>query len=138
MKLILRKHGQYFIVLHIYLLIFITRRIIELKQNDVNLNNWALKTSKARPNFRVRTFCLVKKNKSLDLLIFSRIGKTMKKLQWIPNTILNTMYLIFWCLYIWRHQTDLFNHGMWNISLLNKNRSTYIQEPCKNLCWNFL
>ena len=31
-----------------------------------------------------RAFCILKK--TLDLQIFSRIGKTTKKLQWIPNT----------------------------------------------------
>ena len=32
------------------------------------------------PDFLVRTFCLVKKKTTLDLQVFSRIGKTMKKL----------------------------------------------------------
>ena len=32
----------------------------------------------------------VKKKKSLDWQTYSRIGKAMKKMQWIPNTILST------------------------------------------------
>ena len=40
----------------------------------------ACKTSEARPIYQVRKFCLVKKKKSLDLQIYSRIDKTMKKL----------------------------------------------------------
>ena len=39
------------------------------------------KRSETHPIFRARTFCLVKKKKPLDLQFFSRIGKTMKKLQ---------------------------------------------------------
>ena len=35
-------------------------------------------------------FCLVKNKKVLDLQVFTRVGKTIKKLQWIPNTIMNT------------------------------------------------
>ena len=38
------------------------------------------KTSETRPIFRARKFCLVKKKKSLDPQVYSRIGKTMKKL----------------------------------------------------------
>ena len=35
--------------------------------------------------------------KPLDLQVFSRIGKTMKKLQWIPNTIMNiSLTVILW------------------------------------------
>ena len=41
----------------------------------------ARKSSETRPVFRVRKFCLVKKKKLLDLEIYSRVGKTMKKLQ---------------------------------------------------------
>ena len=41
---------------------------------------------KFRPIFRGRKLCLEKKKKSLDLQIYSQIGKTMKKLLWIPNT----------------------------------------------------
>ena len=52
-------------------------------------------TSETHPIFRAHTFCLIKKKKSLDLQVFSRIGTTMKKLQWIPNTIVNTSVL-FW------------------------------------------
>ena len=42
-----------------------------------------------RPIFRARTFCLAKK-KILDLQVVSRINKTIRKLQWIQNTIMNT------------------------------------------------
>ena len=34
-----------------------------------------------------------KKKKTLDLQVFSRKGKAMKKLQWIPDTIINTNVL---------------------------------------------
>ena len=34
-----------------------------------------------------------KKKKGLDLQVFCRIGKTIKKLQWIPNIIMNTNVL---------------------------------------------
>ena len=34
-----------------------------------------------------------KKKKTLNLQVFSWIGKTIKKLQWIPNTIINTSVL---------------------------------------------
>ena len=37
------------------------------------------KASDTRPNFRARTFCLVKKKKPLDLQVFSRIDKTNEK-----------------------------------------------------------
>ena len=37
------------------------------------------KTSETRPIFRARTFRLVKKKKALDLQVFNRIGRTMKK-----------------------------------------------------------
>ena len=38
-----------------------------------------------------------KEKKTLVLQIFSQIGKTMKKLQWIPNTIVNTsVFETFW------------------------------------------
>ena len=40
----------------------------------------ARKTSETRPIYQVCKFCLVKKKKSLDRQIYSRIGKTMKKL----------------------------------------------------------
>ena len=40
---------------------------------------------------------LLYKKKTLDLQVFSGIGKTMKKLNWIPNTIMNTsLPVIFW------------------------------------------
>ena len=42
------------------------------------------KAFETRMIFRARTFCLVKKKKTLDLQFFSWIGKTMKMLQWIP------------------------------------------------------
>ena len=35
---------------------------------------------KSHPIFRARKFCLEKKEKSLDLQIYSQLGKTMKKL----------------------------------------------------------
>ena len=41
----------------------------------------ARKTSETCPIFRARTYCLVKKKKSLDLQIYSRIGETMEELQ---------------------------------------------------------
>ena len=53
----------------------------------------AHKISDTRPIFRAGTFCLVEKKKPLDLQDFSQIGKTMKKLQWVPNTIMNTNLL---------------------------------------------
>ena len=53
---------------------------------------WARKTSETRPIFWARTFCLAKKKETLDLQVFSRIGKSLKKLQWIPNTIMNIAY----------------------------------------------
>ena len=46
------------------------------------------KNSETRP--KNRPFCLIKKKKPLDLQIFSRIGKRMKMLHLIPNTIKNT------------------------------------------------
>ena len=51
----------------------------------------ARKTSEAHSIFRARTFCQVKKKKTLDLQISSQIDKTVKKLHWIPNTIVNTI-----------------------------------------------
>ena len=45
---------------------------------------------------------LWKNQKSWDLQIYCRIRKTMKKLQWIPNAIVNTSALVIcWCLCIW-------------------------------------
>ena len=41
----------------------------------------ARKTSEARPIFRTRTFCFVKKENSFHLQISSQVDKTMKKLQ---------------------------------------------------------
>ena len=40
----------------------------------------ARKISEMRPIFRARRFCLLERKKSLDLQIYSRIRKTMKKL----------------------------------------------------------
>ena len=51
----------------------------------------AHKTSEMRPIFRARTYCLVKIKKTLDLQFASRIAKTMKMLQWTPNTIMYTI-----------------------------------------------
>ena len=49
----------------------------------------------SRPNiFQALTFYLIKKEKPLDLQVFSRIGKTMKQLQSISNTIMNTNLLV--------------------------------------------
>ena len=47
------------------------------------------KSSKTCPILRAPTFCLVKIKKPLDLQVLSRIGKTMKRLPCIPNTILH-------------------------------------------------
>ena len=57
----------------------------------------------ARSIFWARTFCLKKKKKkSFDLLISSQTDKSMKKLQWIPDTIVSTSVLVlFLCLHIW-------------------------------------
>ena len=57
------------------------------------------KTCKMGFIFRELKFCLLKSKKLLDLQIYDPIGKTMKKLYWIPNTVLNTStILIFECL----------------------------------------
>ena len=65
----------------------------------------ARKTSETCQIFRARTFCLLERKKSLDLQIYSRIGKTIKKLLWIPNNLVNiSVLVIFWCLYIWWRQ----------------------------------
>ena len=40
--------------------------------------------------FWARTFCFGKKKKILNLDVFGWTGKTMKKLQWVPDTIINT------------------------------------------------
>ena len=53
----------------------------------------ANKTCEMRSIFWARTFWLARKEKTLDLQEFSRIGKTMKKLQGIPNTIMNISVL---------------------------------------------
>ena len=50
----------------------------------------ARKTSETCPILRARTFCFAKNKKQLNLQVFNRIGKTMKKLQRLPNTIMNT------------------------------------------------
>ena len=48
------------------------------------------KTSDRRLSFWEGTFSIVKNKKPLDLQVFCRIDKTMKKLQEITNTIMNT------------------------------------------------
>ena len=40
--------------------------------------------------FWARTFCLGKKKKILNLQVFGWTGKTMKKLQWVPDTVIKT------------------------------------------------
>ena len=61
----------------------------------------ACKTSEVHPSFWKRTFYLVKKKNWFDLPISSQTDKTMKKLQWIPKTIVSTSVLvIFWFLHI--------------------------------------
>ena len=62
------------------------------------------------------TFCLVKREKELDLQIFSGMGKTMKKFQWILNTIQSWKSLplqYFDNLHISDGvKTDLFTYGL--------------------------
>ena len=41
----------------------------------------ARKTSETCPILRARTLCFAKNKKQLNLQVFNRIGKTMKKLQ---------------------------------------------------------
>ena len=68
----------------------------------------AIKTSGACPIFRARIFCLVKKKNLFDLQISSQIDKTIKRLEWIPNSIVNSSALVmFWCLHIWLCQNWL-------------------------------
>ena len=50
-------------------------------------------TSQAHSIFRAHTFCLVKR-KNITLQIFSRIRKTMKNVQWIPDVIVSTSVLV--------------------------------------------
>ena len=80
----------------------------------------ARKTSETRPIFRANTFCLVKRKKILDLQVFSQIGKIIKKLQWIPNTMINTSVLeCFDNVYISDGvKTTLSIHGLENIELI--------------------
>ena len=67
-----------------------------------------------------------KNQKSWDLQIYCRISKTMKKLQWIPNAIVNTSALvIFWCLCIWLENF---------YSIIYANYKTY----AKAMLWKFL
>ena len=59
----------------------------------------ARKTSETSTIFWGRTFCFLQIKKIINLQIYSRIGKTMKKLQYIANTFVNTRaLLIFWYL----------------------------------------
>ena len=51
------------------------------------------KIPEMRPIFRKRIFWLIKKKK-FDLQVFSRLGETMKKLQWILNTTVITSVLV--------------------------------------------
>ena len=54
-------------------------------------------TSDGRPIFWWHTFCLAKKNRTVDMQCFSRIGKTMSKWLRIPYTMVNTSIIsIFW------------------------------------------
>ena len=55
------------------------------------------KTSKTRPIFRTLTFCLVKRKKKRYIYKFSveEVKQAMKKLQWIPNTIMMASKLFF-------------------------------------------
>ena len=57
------------------------------------------------------------KEKTLDLQVFSWIGKTIKKLQWIPNTIMNTSVLEYFDnVYIFDSVKIPFStHGLGNI-----------------------
>ena len=76
----------------------------------------AHKTSETRLIFRARTFCFAKKKKTLDLQVFSRIGKTTKKLQSIPNRteVYRTDDV----------KTALSIHGLENISLIARVRAS--------------
>ena len=54
-----------------------------------------------------------KKEKLIDLQISNQVDKTIKKLQWIPNTIASTSVLvIFLCLHIWRGQNWFIYSGI--------------------------
>ena len=61
-----------------------------------------------------KRFCHVKKKKTLDLQTFSLIDKTMKKLHWIPNNIVNTCDILM-VTYFDDVKTDLFTHELRNI-----------------------
>ena len=68
------------------------------------------------------TLCLNKKKKPLDLQIFSRIGKTMKNLQWIQNTNVNTCIIFLWCLRSWWRQNWFIYLHLVSCLLLKKVR----------------
>ena len=55
----------------------------------------AHKSSKKRPIFWVRTFCLAKKKNWFDLQISSQIENTTITLHWIPNIIVKILLLKF-------------------------------------------
>ena len=85
------------------------------------------KIPEARQISRAHIFCLVKKKNSFDLQISSQIAKTIKKLQWIPNAIVNTsVFVIFWCLHIWFQNWFIYS---WIekqlIACIRKDRSCY-------------
>ena len=60
-------------------------------------------------------FFLVKRKKTLDLQVFSRKGKTIKKLQLIPNTIMNINVLACLIIMIYGVKTTLSTHGLGKI-----------------------
>ena len=63
-----------------------------------------------KPLRRANTFCLVKKKKkTLDLHVLSRIGNTMKKLQLISNTTMNTSVMKYF------DNAYISTHGLGNI-----------------------
>ena len=85
---------------------------------------WTRKTSETRPIFWARTFSLAKMKKtSLNIRVFRWIGKTIKKLQWIPNTTTNISGLeSFDNVYISESVKIPFSaHGLENIYLINCN-----------------
>ena len=63
--------------------------------------------------------------KSWDLQTSSLIGKTMIKLLWIPNTIMDSALVIFWCLCIWSENF---------YSIIYASYKTY----AKAMLWKFL
>ena len=89
--------------------------------------NWARKTSGTRPIFRAHIFFLVKKKKILDLQVFSRISKTMKKLQWVSNTTMDTN-LLWWSLHIWWRQNCFIYSWI-------KKKSVVLSELFKHTWW---